>query len=794
MTTPVNEIVDSLKVRVAGAGNNTWPQLSVSPSNSLWLTDSADPLNTSSNAALQMTVTPNSAFIEALGTDGVTNKQLQLGNAGGVALVPNGGNVGIGTASPSQALEVAGSVKATSFVLGNTPVVSSQWTSGAGGLSFAGGNVGIGTTTPSQALEVNGSVKASAFLLGNAPIVSSQWTSGASGISFAGGAVGIGTTTPSQALEVAGAVKATSFVLGNAPIVSSQWTSGASGLSFAGGNVGIGTASPSEALEVAGSVKATSFVLPTGAVVSSQWTSGAGGISFAGGNVGIGTATPSEALEVAGAVKAASFLLNNAPMVSSQWTSGAGGISFAGGNVGIGTATPSQALDVAGTVKANAFMLGNAPLVNSQWANVAGGISFAGGNVGIGTATPREKLDVNGNIRLNDKDVLLRGGSDAFHGIGWHGTGKLFANTNVDGPVVYGFSGGALGSTNGGEKIALSWNTAGAVGVGTTSPNGLLDVGNLVRIGLNEGNSGAKVITFARDAADEINSGKIAYKPSWDAGVLGIVGVGTPTTPRRIKLWDQVETTGSLLVGDSVGVGTASPRAKLQAAGDVVIGNDANGQRFILHTRGQAAGDFFHFTGDDGNGNWDWSKGIIFARGTGNVGIGRFPTQKLHVAGSYVMVDGAGGEQVYIGGDGFGNDVQIGSFRQDCENVATWNPTTGRRMNMFVRNLFTEGGVSHLSDARLKTNVAPLTGVLDRLDGIRAIAYEWRDDPSSHRMLGVLAQEVEAVFPELVRAFNAGDDYKSVDQMGLVSVLLAAVKELRREVAALKTSLGPTAG
>jgi hypothetical protein len=92
----------------------------------------------------------------------------------------------------------------------------------------------------------------------------------------------------------------------------------------------------------------------------------------------------------------------------------------------------------------------------------------AAGDLGIGTDVPHCKLDVEGDIRINDRTFWLRGAADTNHGLGWYGPGKLFANTNPDGPVLFGCSGGALGTVCGGQKIALSWNNAGKLTVAET--------------------------------------------------------------------------------------------------------------------------------------------------------------------------------------------------------------------------------------------------------------------------------------------------------------------------------------
>jgi hypothetical protein len=88
------------------------------------------------------------------------------------------------------------------------------------------------------------------------------------------------------------------------------------------------------------------------------------------------------------------------------------------------------------------------------------------GNVGIGSVIPTEKLDVLGNIRINSNILYLKGAGDNYHGLGYNGLGS---NPPIDGPVLFGWKGGALGSTNTtpGPRIALVWDEYGKVGIGT---------------------------------------------------------------------------------------------------------------------------------------------------------------------------------------------------------------------------------------------------------------------------------------------------------------------------------------
>lgn len=94
-------------------------------------------------------------------------------------------------------------------------------------------------------------------------------------------------------------------------------------------------------------------------------------------------------------------------------------------------------------------------------------------------------------------------------------------------------------------------------------------------------------------------------------------------------------------------------------------------------------------------------------------------------------------------------------------------------------NILAEGSVSQYSDKRLKENIRLLSDVLGKLQQINAYYYNWKkDNPiinTENKDLGVLAQELETVFPELIHIDNRG--YKSVDYNKLSAVLLQAVKE-----------------
>jgi len=101
----------------------------------------------------------------------------------------------------------------------------------------------------------------------------------------------------------------------------------------------------------------------------------------------------------------------------------------------------------------------------------------------------------------------------------------------------------------------------------------------------------------------------------------------------------------------------------------------------------------------------------------------------------------------------------------------------------------TVGGVAVTSDARLKKDVEPLGSVLARLINVRGVTYEFKDQERNPggKQIGVVAQEVQKAFPELVR--ERADGYLSMSYGNFTAVLLEAVKEQQEQIETLRKEL-----
>ena len=89
------------------------------------------------------------------------------------------------------------------------------------------------------------------------------------------------------------------------------------------------------------------------------------------------------------------------------------------------------------------------------------------------------------------------------------------------------------------------------------------------------------------------------------------------------------------------------------------------------------------------------------------------------------------------------------------------------------------------SDINLKENIQPIGCALNKTAKIRGVTFDWKK--CGKNSIGVIAQEVESVFPQLVTL--EGDGYKTVKYDNMVAVLVEAVKELKIRVETLENQL-----
>jgi hypothetical protein len=136
-------------------------------------------------------------------------------------------------------------------------------------------------------------------------------------------------------------------------------------------------------------------------------------------------------------------------------------------------------------------------------------------------------------------------------------------------------------------------------------------------------------------------------------------------------------------------------------------------------------------------------------------------------------------------GTGSAHDEAHADFTFGAGSLVSSSPTISHGAN----NVSTTGSITAArcsagaffatSDARLKTNVVTIDGALEKCTRMRGVTFEYAADRGTVHV-GLIAQEVAAVFPSLVTEI---DGFQRVDYSKLVGVLIEAVKELAATIA-----------
>jgi hypothetical protein len=241
----------------------------------------------------------------------------------------------------------------------------------------------------------------------------------------------------------------------------------------------------------------------------------------------------------------------------------------------------------------------------------------------------------------SDLAITPLAGTASNYGLGWYGTGRLFGGVAIDGPVLYGNAGGALGSnTNGTYNTALRWNAAGQLGVGTATLAGAAASSKLVLQG-NEGSTPAQ---------------QLVIRGETDPNKRLLLGFDTTLNQASLQSYGTTTTAANLLLnpaGGNVGIGT-SATARLDVAGTI------SGTSSI--SAAGASGFVFRDTETNG-GLFSPADGVITLQtnaverlrvdANGNVGIGQsapaFPLSFASTTGDKISLYGASGANYGFG-------------------------------------------------------------------------------------------------------------------------------------------------
>ena len=617
---------------------------------------------------------------------------------------------------------------------------------------------------------------------------------------------------------------------------------------LAAGNVGIGTISPTEKLSVSGNIELDDMpAAGTRYLMTNETSTGTGrlNIQAGGGSAayggGLSLIANSHASKpgwvIAGISSGAGAGATEGRFVVNTHGLGTGTDIFTvlrTGNVGIGTTGPGAKLEV------NA----NSGILTQEILKVKGGGS--GGaygflveanngdnlfkvdtntyNVGIGIASPAAKLDVLQETRIS----YLQGSQYRTRITNTDGNTRILSDGQQCN-IIFGTTGNVANGTAS-EKMRIDWQ--GNVGINNTSPakkleissptssDGILLTGDGTGSGFATGNY--REIGFSYTDTDTSYGSSIKFEVPDSQNHGGQISFWTDsmtTAPAGLPVRAM-----TISRSQNVGIGTASPSSKLQ----VVAGNSQE-QAWFGETGYTSAA--VRIGGDNGGG------GRLYIQYIGDSSYidcygGHGSTERYRDLGLYARnlkfftTSGASPSEVMRitsgGTTEFKKNVDIltdqntnilkvrstsGSFTSSILLVDCDRGTTNNTYNLAnfaqlgnAKCVITDGGdlkntnnsYGALSDERLKENIIDATPKLDDLMKVKIKTFNLKGDEL--KQIGVVAQELEEVFPGMVSSAKTPDSedetlYKSVKYSVFVPMLIKAIQELKADNDILKSKI-----
>ena len=552
----------------------------------------------------------------------------------------------------------------------------------------------------------------------------------------------------------------------------------ATGNIYVGGKVGIGTTNPTNTLSIAGNIYSDAYISKIIQERAGYYTDYS---ELTTSPVGQGASWSVNSTYDPGAgngVANSTFKVN-----AGTYNTGAGMLRFDGNSKYWGAwmsgASGGQGTAVTFTQLANLS-------TNGSWLSSRGTSSdfylTNAGKVGIGTTAPNSALEIYSAAGgINDFLGLKRGGTD------W----RVWVSDGTTGTASLRIGGNAV------DSYAWQFDWTGAAANLFKSPN---NYANQIPLAVRAAGAQTANIFEAQNSA---GTGLFVVDASGD------VGIGTTTPGTKLEVNGNIRTTpeNSLpnFVLDSISTGDnwTAQGAYISIGESGALGSAAMHMTYT--------GDGFGYTGAGtvtagvpAGGYWKYtynsqtiSTPSTVTVGALSSGTGTF-SSTVTTTGQ-MWINNASPTIYFKDTDHRGamlhNNSNLFYILRGCEATASTTWCTVGGVWPFVINLETNaittgGSITATSDIRLKTNIKPLPeNILDKVEQLRGVYFNWKTeaDMGNARQIGVIAQEVEKIFPELV--ITSPDGYKAVGYDRLGPILIEAIKEQQVEIDSLKSQV-----